>query len=234
MGAVDAALIPAWEQRLQAAKPYLFKTLDQLVADYPKRKWQLLVGDDISGHLPALFVWHGLKHIDPNLPITFIAAGRRSRNNKPREVFDDFATKATAQLSPRSVLIVSEAAGTFGALTFLRDVFAPCCDDLSFAIVSVHHNPPKDFGHRCYIGGTGPYRAAAAIYRAFESLRLTPEQNKSRKVRPFAGGALAGLQFNPDLNAATAIKTRRLRRPDLTSYAYRRMQELAEEYWRQR
>jgi hypothetical protein len=230
--AVDGTLIPHWERRLQTAKPYLFKTLDQVVADYPAHRWGLLAGDDISGRLPAMFVWHALRRLDPNLPAVFIAAGRRSRNAKPRKVFDDFARQATEHSS--SVLIVSEAAGTFTALTFLRDVFAPHCKDLSFALVSAHREPPKDFGYPCYLGGTGAHEAAAAIYRAFESLRLTPEQIASQKVRPFTGGSLAGLQYNPDPQAATALRTTRLRRPHLTAYAYNRMQELADEFWRQR
>lgn len=219
-----------WEKELQSSKPYLFNLAWQILDAYPKRNWNLLVCDDNGGRLPSLFVKNLLQKAGHEVPMAYLAAGKKARGVTSHPQYQKYIDGLLSSIKQPRVLFITESAGTFDSLNYVHSLFKPLAQ-IDFAIVASHKKPPQNLGN-CLIGGYGVYLAAHHIYQTFEAPKLSNDYIKAASAKGPQGNVLTNLQEKPVAGEPYGHKEDTPQSPELAAYANRRMIQLANEYWK--
>lgn len=253
---VDKRLLAErFESNIQSVKGFMFGLADQLVDDYPKKKWNLIIGDDTSGRLPTRFIRKAFESQGIDLPVSYVMASRKSRRDVPQELYEAYAQSLADKLDePMRALIVTEnSSGTANCtIRFVEDLIKPVAQSVDMATVAAR---VKDESfNNLYVGGVGE-DATSSIASTFESFALDDQVSFPRKlvqrfipksvkdtIHNFTGGAtrvdlVSSSSTNLD-NACYGQPVAR-RAEDVTyrplaAYCYTRMDKLAQEYAKHR
>jgi hypothetical protein len=203
----------------------LFRLAGELLDAYNERQWNLLIGDDTSGRLPARFVRKVLAETGVVVPTRYIAASRSVNASKTPGAYDRYAKAITYNGGePVRGLLITESAGDgLGSLHFTHDVLKPHCETLDSAIVASRGTPDAGLGE-VYLGApAGDETALHAVWTTFEHPLQT------RRGEQWSG-ALTNLDrsTHPDRGDATRATETAYR--GLAHYCYERMDALAVEF----
>jgi hypothetical protein len=210
---------------LEACKPMLFELAGKLLDAYDARQWNLLIGDDTSGRLPARFVRKVLAETGIAVPTRYIAASRSVNASKVPGTYNHYAQAITASNGePVRGLLITESAGEgLGSLHFTHDVLAPYCESLDSAIVASRGTPDAGLGE-VYLGApAGDETALHAVWTTFEHPLQT------RRGEQWSG-ALTNLDRNADPARGDAALAAETTYRGVARYCYGRMDALAVEF----
>lgn len=153
-------------ENIEKTQPLLQNMAEQILDTEPDR-WNVLIGDDTGGRLPAHFV-HKLMKLDGRDMQTYFVANsgpyRVKNGTRPyREYFGWLKQQVGEPLRP---LIVTESVASGAAVDFLRECLEPYSSqqpEVASVAVAEQSIDKVDF-----IGGAGP-KEIKAVWRAFES-----------------------------------------------------------------
>lgn len=220
----ETAILNRFEAGLDDVQPYLFGMTDALMADYPERKWNLLVGDDTSARLVVRFVRLAFLYAGHSVPTRYIAASSSVNQGKPRGTYDRYAQRLVQNAEEPRALLVTEAAGeTLGSVRFAHALLNPHCVSLDTAIVASRGVPSTDDLGRVYCGAVRDERAMNAVWRAFENPTDAPAEQAW-------SGALNNLDRNSNSWQGHAKGTSQTAYRRLARHCYLRMNDLAKAY----
>ncbi|HEU5186984.1 MAG TPA: hypothetical protein VFT87_00620, partial [Candidatus Saccharimonadales bacterium] len=184
-----------WEKELQGSKPYLFNLAWQVLNAFPRQTWNLAVCDDNSGRLPSLFISHLLQKAGHEIPMAYLAAGKKARAATSHAQYQKYVKDLLRPFKQPRVLFITESAGTFAALKYVHSLFNPLAH-IDFAIVASHRMPPQNLG-TCLVGGYGVYLAAHHTYQTFEAPKVSDAYVKAAAAEGLQGNILTNLQEEP-------------------------------------
>lgn len=231
---------------IQATEPLLFSLAEQVLAT-EKDRWNVIIGDDAGGRLPARFVHDLLKQDGRDFKTFFVASSGVYRNANGPEPYEKYFKHLQEELGePLRPLIVTESVGTGSAVDFLRTHLEPVSSqipEVATVAVSAESEHKVD-----YAGGAGQ-EAINEVWHAYESpqpLSLgrralkavwkripDPVQNQVRSrttasIRPPSMNETVGIRV--DVDSAIPVATRHEDRDGQRSTdAYRLIDELAAE-----
>ncbi|HVU59699.1 MAG TPA: hypothetical protein VHC98_02575 [Candidatus Saccharimonadales bacterium] len=171
MSADDRALVVPCIQRLERAKPLLAALAGEVLEAYPRRGWDVLIGDDTSGRLVAHFIRRTLAAHGVALPARFICASHTAQHMFSPAAYERYVDHlADGPLAARRPLIVSENTLTGGTLHFLDEQFSRRFAEVDFALAAARYPAAlAGMSGEVYVGGEG-CEASAAAYQAFETV----------------------------------------------------------------
>jgi hypothetical protein len=152
--------------KIEATEPMLFSLSDQLLAT-EKDRWNVVIGDDAGGRLPARFVHDILKQDGRDFKTFFVASSGVYRNENGSEPYEKYFKHLQEELGePLRPLVVTESVGTGSAVDFIRTHLAPVSSQIpEIATVAVSEESEYKVD---YAGGTGEV-ALKEVWHAYES-----------------------------------------------------------------
>lgn len=154
------------QHNLEATKPLLFSMAEQILLT-DKDRWNIIIGDDAGGRLPAHFVHDLLKQDGRNVKTFFVAASATYRKENGAEPYEQYFKYLEEQLGePLRPLVVTESVQTGGTVDFLREHLAQVSSTTpEFAAVATSEIASQKIE---FIGGVGD-EALKDVWRAYES-----------------------------------------------------------------
>jgi hypothetical protein len=232
------------ERRLPLVKPFLFELADNVISAAEDARWNVLIGDDVSGRLPAYFMRRVLGQAGFELPMHYVAGSKRLHDHLNSQAYDERLTHIHTSIGARTLrpLIITESIGTRATLNFLEEKLAPMSSAIESACL-VAKFPELS---ATYNGGVGK-EASRTVFYTFESdslatpkrravatlRRLIPQAIKNhapaevKQIGSWPSNELLGLHI--DKQASYPICERTGSNP-YTSLAYSLMDDLAAEY----
>lgn len=153
-------------EKIEATKPLLFNMAEQVLATEPDR-WNVLIGDDAGGRLPAHFV-HDLMKLDGRDMKTFFVANsslyRVANGPEPYRAYFKYLQEQLGE--PLRPLVVTESVSTGSAVDFLKSCMEPYSSQpAEIAAVAVR----EESLHKVdFAGGVGA-KEINDVWHAFES-----------------------------------------------------------------
>lgn len=238
-------------KEIEATKPLLFSLADQLVQTDPNQ-WNVLIGDDSGGRLPARFVRGVLEAEGRGLKTFFVTGSGVYRNVKGEDPYHEYFAMIQEQLGePLRPLLVTESIGSGATIEFLKQSIAPYCEQAPEVAAVAVDGASQQFAD--YAGGIGE-KPLEEVFYAYESatrlkfgkrvlravLGLIPDNVKapikarsSFRVQPPTPNLTVGISPNlaSELPVASVLPNRN---GALAARAFQTMDRMAFEYERLR
>lgn len=153
-------------RNIEATKPLLFNLAEQ-VLNTEKDHWNVIIGDDAGGRLPARFIHDILKQDGRDIKTFFVASSKIYRDANGSEPYLEYFKYLEEQVGePLRPLVVTESVGTGSAVDFLRDTltsFSSQVPEIATVAVSEASEHKVD-----YAGDVGE-AAIDEVWHAYES-----------------------------------------------------------------
>ncbi len=234
-------------KHIEGTEELLFSLADKLTAT-DKDRWNVLIGDDSGGRLPARFVRNVLKSDERDFKTFFVAGSKVYRDANGPEPYQEYFRQIQEQVGePLRPLIVTESVGSGSTIDFLTETLAPFCEQSpEIAAVAVKEDVKDKVD---YIGGLGdePLKEVALAYESAREikfgkrvlaavLRRIPEKVKEPlkkrsdfRIQPPSPNLTVGI--TPELQNALPVASLMDERDGaLARKAFETMDELAKEY----
>jgi|GEM_PF-4695065 len=219
-----------WQKALDQARPYLFNAAYQVVEAYAEHRWNILICDDASARLPAVFFREVLELSGYKVPLAHICANAVGRAQTDREVYRAYAGELLGKVPDPRPLLITESVGDGSGLRYLLKLFCEITSKVDVIVVASYYQLPSSFGD-VYVGGYGAPFAVRIIHDTFESLRVTSAQCDVSE-EPIPGALLAGRQYYPLPGEPFIRPTDDPQVRTLATHCIGRMKALAAEYCR--
>lgn len=232
--------------KIEATEPLLSELADQIL-NTEKDRWNVVIGDDAGGRLPARFVHDLLKQDGRDVRTFFVASSSVYRNANGPGPYETYFKHLRNELGePLRPLVVTESVGTGSAVDFLRAQLSPVSSqEPEIATVAVSEASVDKVN---YAGGIGA-EPINEVWHAYESPeRVTLGQRALRaawrrlpdsvqvQVRPRAASTITPYSANEtvgisvDIGSELPIASRNdTRDGQLASEAYKLIDQLAAE-----
>lgn len=247
-------IIESFDRNLDLAKPILFSLANSVVSDCDNRNWDLLIGDDTSGRLPAIFIHKVLAFQGVELPLEFICGSHAAQKVIPIEIYRSYVSTLPVSPTPNNALIITESAGTGQSLTFLEKLFRERFKIVDFGIVAAHMKTIPNINGQIYLGSDS-FSSSRIIYQTFERVGSKNKKDfvaglahmalpvsvraKLRAKRTFSSSnyPLSGVVFDPTLQEGNALPVATQVIDPMysrtVSHCRSKIEELADEYTKQ-
>ncbi len=242
-------LCTAFDDNLMHVAPYLHNLAEQITADRPDLRWNVMIGDDTSGRLPVHFLKHVLQGQNIFLPTFYIQAGRRARSIVSEQSYANHVERIRDRIGmPLRAVIVSDVAASGDTLNFLKDTLYAFSEQVDTAVVASRYEVQNQIGDS-FVGAVGR-GAVLNVNRTFESVDVpenaTPMYAKliqrivPGRIRKVMEPLMPSIMVDPttypltnveaDLRpgAPTAKRSADQTYRELANHCYERMQDLAE------
>lgn len=165
-------------EEIKHTEPLLFELAEQVLS--ADTDWNVLLGDDMGGRLPAHFLHRVLKESGNNIPTFFVAGSQTYRDARGEAPYDDYFKAMRDSIGqPLRPLIVTESINTGATLDFIASTMRPYCEeDPEIAVVAAFNEASATRAN--YVGGVGK-EAAEQVQKAYE--HLNPASLKRRAIR---------------------------------------------------
>lgn len=152
--------------RIHETEDLLFHLADQ-VTSTDKDKWNVIIGDDMGGRLPAHFIHDILKQDGRDIKTFFVASSKVYRQEKGSQPYQEYFQFISEQLGePMRPLIVTESVGTGNGIEFVKAELTPFCETPPEVATVAVSEQSKDKVE--YAGGVGE-EAIEKVWHAYES-----------------------------------------------------------------
>jgi hypothetical protein len=241
-------MVKQFEHDIENAAPYLFNLADQLLEAYPRHQWNMLIGDDTGGRLPTRFVRKAFEAQGIEIPTHYIMANHDGRDAVEPAVYQEYVRKVLSEVEDPRVLIVSEDAGAFRTLGYLKELFSSEGAQVDLAVGAIPRPAPETL-EPFFAGGIG-HTPNAAMWAAFEKIDVGHQPLAKRVLRRAVPGVVkraiankipeqmphattypaTNLDNIPHDNLPTATLHEDETYRSFAHYCYERMDQLADEY----